>query len=143
MAKKVNKTNGKGTEAKGKKTVALTVEQKNKLLLSLCVFVAVCILATLVFGLKLYAYGRDVKVVYIDRSKPEPSQLVGDQIVEVCKKYKLKTLKDTTGDGKEFLYWSTNGEESGRVSMSGIWLESTDNIILYAVWSEGEWTENF
>lgn len=141
MAKKVNKTNEKRTVAKGKKTVALTVEQKNKLLLSLCVFVAVCILATLVFGLKLYAYGKDVKIVY--STSDGTSVAGGHQIVEVCKKYKLKTPKDTTGDEREFLYWSTNGKASGKVDMSGIWLESTDNIILYAVWGDGEWSNNY
>ena len=136
-----NNANKKRKAPVKNKTATMTVEQKNKILTVLCIFVVACILATAVFGLKLYAYGRDVKVVYSTSGGTSVSG--GYQIVEVCKKYKLKTPKDTTGDGREFLYWSTNGKESGRVSMSGIWLESTDNIILYAVWGEGEWSNNY
>lgn len=122
--------------AKHKKKI--NKNQKKIVLIVLCVVVALSMLSAVFFGFKLYAYGKDVKVIYNANGGKLSSQT---DVVEVCKKYTLDTPKQS---GYKFLYWSTDGKATGKVATSGLWLTTTKNEIrLYAVWEEleDEWTK--
>ncbi|MBR2336626.1 MAG: hypothetical protein IKA61_01630 [Clostridia bacterium] len=123
-----------------KKKKKINKHQKKTALLILTGVIFISIVCSLMFGLKLYAYGKDVTVVYAANGGTVE---VSTQVVEVCKSYQLKT--PTHSGDREFLYWSTDGTEKGKVKSSGLWLLSTeDQIVLYAVWGEEkEWTGNY
>ena len=116
-------------------------KQKKLILMILSGVVALSILCSVFFGFKLYAYGKDVKIIYNSNGATLSSQT---QTVEVCKRY---TLLKPTRSGYTFLYWSTNNKADGRVATKGIWLASTDDEVrLYAVWEkneDAEYTSNY
>ena len=115
--------------------------QKKITLIILSCVVALTVLCSVVFGFKLYAYGKDVTVVYAVNGGTISAST---QVVEVCKSY---TLKTPIRSDKKFLYWSTDGTEKGKVKSSGLWLASTKKqVVLYAVWgksSDSDWTSNY
>ncbi len=124
-----------------KKNTSQVKINKEKTLRVLCFVVAVSILASLFLGFKLYAYGKDVKITYSEYNGTGISN--STQTVEVCKKYKLKTPTDSSGRDRVFLYWSTDKTEKGKVKQDGIWLLTTKDVVLYAVWGSGEWTDSY
>ena len=119
-------------------------ENKKKILL--IVFSGIILLSivcTMLFGLKIYAYGKEVTIIYVYNG----GEIIQDsQVVEVCKSY---TLVTPTRSGYNFAYWSTEQDGSKRVSNSGIWTTSTKpQVVLYAIWQAGNtdgdsWTENY
>lgn len=129
----VKKNSKKKSKANGKKA----------LLVVFSAIVLVSIVCTLLFGLKIYAYGKDVTVVYVTNGGDVGQDM---QVVEVCKSY---TLQTPYRSGYEFAYWSTEPDGSRRVSNSGIWTVSTKSqVVLYAIWqgynNDGEhWTGNY
>lgn len=99
------------------------------LIIVLSSVVLVSILCTLLFGLKLYAYGKDVTVIYVANGGKVSQEI---QTVEVGKKY---TLVTPTREGYTFLYWSTKEDGSKKVSNGGLWTASTESqVVLYAIW---------
>ena len=124
IKKKTNKNKGKS--------------QKKLVLIILSCAIALSVLCSLIFGFKLYAYGKDVTILY---SVGDGTMKNTTQVVEVCKSYKLETPKNYD---REFLYWSTDGKQSGKVDISGVWLVTTkDKVVLYAVWGPREYTGNY
>ena len=118
------------------------VNSKKVLLIALSGVVLLSIVCTLLFGLKIYAYGKDVTIVYVTNGG-EVGQ--DTQLVEVCKSY---TLQTPYRSGYEFAYWSTEPDGSRKVSTSGIWTASTKTqVVLYAIWQsyapEDDWTGNY
>ena len=64
------------------------VSGKKITLIALCGVVLLSILCTLLFGLKIYAYGKDVTIIYVYNG----GDIIQDtQVVEVCKSYTLVT----------------------------------------------------
>ena len=125
--------------SKNKNKKKFDKHRKKTVLLVLTAIILLSIACSAVFGLKLYAYGRDVQVIY---SANGGTVSVSSETVEVGKSYQLKT---PTHEDREFLYWSTDGTEKGKVANSGRWLVSTKKqVVLYAVWGEESgWTGNY
>ena len=119
---------------------------KKKLIAIMSAAIVVCIMASLFFGFKLYAYGKDVEITYVNTSGVSMS--VTTQKVEVCKKYTLKTPTDKSDKEREFLYWTTvkpgtGNTEKGKVNSTGLWLLSTRDITLYPVWGDANWSDHY
>ena len=126
-----------------KKKSGLSTKTKRIILIALSAVIGLSIVCSAFFGFKLYAYGRDVTIIY-DASGGKLDSPT--QVVEVGKAY---TLKTPVASGKVFLYWSTDGTEKGKVKTSGRWFVSAEKqIVLRAVWQvsapNGEqWTGNY
>ncbi len=117
-------------------------KNKKVLLIVLSSIIFVSIVCTLLFGLKIYAYGKDVTVIYVTNGGEVGQEM---QVVEVCKSY---TLQTPYRSGYEFAYWSTEPDGSKRVSNSGIWTVSTKSqVVLYAIWGayvdNDDWTNEY
>lgn len=130
-----NKTANK---KKGDKKANFFSENKKIILIVMSVVIALSILASVFFGFKLYAFGKEVTITY----KTRGGNLASDtQIVKVCNGYQLYTPTDSLE--REFVYWSLDVKGKEKVDMSGIWLLSTEDIVLYANWEDGGWTPNY
>lgn len=132
MAKtKTKKKNG------GKKTNFFS-ENKKLILIVMSVVISLSILASVFFGFKLYAFGKEVKITYKTRGGSMASET---QIVRVCNGYSLYTPIHSLD--KAFSHWSLDVKGKEKVDMNGLWLLSTEDIVLYANWGEDGWTPNY
>ena len=126
---------------KRKKRKGLTAQNKKLIIMIMSIVLAVSILTSLFFGFKLFAFGKDIKITYVLRGG---SLATATQTVEVCKKYKLPTPQR---DDYQFMYWSLDKEGKKKVDISGIWLNTTVDVTLYANWGrlddEDEWTKPY
>ena len=134
------------TYSKGKNSKKKVKAKSNKIvLIILSAIVVFSIGVSLLFGLKLYAYGKDVSIVYVTNGGSIGQEM---QIVEVGKSYSLPT---PVRKGYQFLYWSTEENGSRKVSQNGIWIASTKpQVVLYAIWDSSyqvpdgdDWTGNY
>lgn len=115
---------------KRKKKKGLTAQNKKLIIMIMSIVLAVSILTSLFVGFKLYAFGKDIKITYVLRGG---SLATTTQTVEVCKKYKLPTPRR---EDYQFMYWSLDKEGKKKVDISGIWLNTTVDVTLYANWGE-------
>lgn len=133
-----NATTKNKNSKNGKNKSNFFAQNKKLILIVMSVVIAVSILAAVVFGFKLYAFGKEVKITYKTRGGNLANET---QIVRVCNDYSLYT--PTHPQEKTFEYWSLDVKGKEKVEPSGIWLLSTDDIVLYANWGDDGWTDNY
>lgn len=113
--------------------------RKRLFLIILSSIILISLTCTLFLGFKIHTYGREVTVIY---AAGEGEVQPATQVVYVYKRYQLAT---PSNPDREFLYWSLDGTEKGKVNIDGIWRVSSDRqVVLYAVYGEEYgWTENY
>ena len=133
------KVYSKNSNVKKNKSKKITAKQKKLIAIIFSGVIFLSIVCTALFGFKLYAYGRDISIIYDTKGGKIDSQF---QTVEFYKDYTLKTPTYPGGE-LEFAYWSTDGTEKGKVENTGKWLVTTERrVVLYAVWVD-EYTKNY
>ena len=122
----------------GAKQESFLSKNKKIILVVMSVVIALSILVSVVLGFKLYAFGKEVKITYVTRGGNLASET---QIVKVCNDYTL--YKPTHSQEKTFKYWSLDIKGKEKVDSSGLWLLSTEDIVLYANWADDGWSGNY
>ena len=134
------KVYSKNSDVKKRKSKKITAHQKKLIAIIFCCVIFLSIVCTALFGFKLYAYGKDVTIIYDTGIGRMDSNF---QTVEFYKSYSLKTPTDPSGE-YTFVCWSTDGTEKGKVANTGKWRVTTkDKITLIAVWGSPEWSNYY
>ena len=133
-----NKANKAPAKKSGAKNESFFSKNKKMILVVMSVVVALSILVSVVLGFKLYAFGKEVKITYVTRGGNLASET---QIVRVCNDYSLYTPMHP--NEKTFKYWSLDLKGKEKVDASGLWLLSTEDIVLYANWADDGWSGNY
>lgn len=128
-----------GKAKKKLKQKGLNKKTKVLLLSIMSVVVALSIATAVIFGFKLYLYGKEFKVT-LNPNGGKVSPIT--KVVEFGKKYSLpKAIKD----GEVFAYWQVR-DGNKKVELKGVWTIDKD-VVLDAVWQsdieEKDWTDNY